>query len=435
MDLLYFFAYLNYRLGIPTAIILLAVAFYFTLRLKFIQIRGLPRFIHLIIYGIKAQKKDPQMKTINPFHALFTAMSTSLGIGTIIGPSVAIIMGGPGALFWLGAYSLCASVTKFAEVTFAVHFREETDEGLILGGPMQYLNKVNRFLGRWYAYATMILFAGWSGLQSNVLAETLSQESIPEWLTGIIISVIVFIMLCGGAKRIGAFSSKLVPIMSILYISIGCFILAKNYLILGDILNEIFTRAFLPTSAIGGFTGASVIHAIRSGVYKGAYITESGMGTAAIPHSIANVDHPTDQGILAMVSVFADTALCILSGFLILTSNFWKIGYVSNILMYKVFQHNLPVFGRPILLITIFLFGIGTIIGNSFNGRQSFASITRYRYLYIYYFFVCFIIFFGAIADVPLVWAIIETLLPLVAIPNVLSLIYLSIKYKNVLKI
>lgn len=434
MNILNNINWLNYQFSLPASYILLGIAVYFTIRFKFIQIRALPYFFKLIHDGIKHRKSTKYINAINPFHALFTAMSTSLGMGTIVGPSVAIIMGGPGALLWLVIYSICGSVTKYAEVTFAIHFRQKTKDGSILGGPMQYLNKVHRALGSWYAHATVILFSGWSGLQSNVLAETLAQEGIPEWITGIGLAILVFIMLSGGAKRIGEFNSKLVPIMSVLYVSVSFYILFSDLSALKHALQMMVYYAFSPTPIIGGFVGASIVSALRSGVYKGAYITESGMGTAAIPHSMANVERATDQGILAMTSVYADTFFCLLSGLLVLTTNVWQIDHVSNILMYKVFDSRLPHFGKPLLVSTICMFAFGTMVGNSFNGRQSYASITRYQHMIWYYFFVCTIIFLGSISRVPLAWATIDLLLPLVAIPNVLSLLYLSIKYPEVIK-
>jgi AGCS family alanine or glycine:cation symporter len=433
MDLLTFFTILNYRLAIPTSFILFGTAIYLTYALKLIQFRSFSRFLSLLIDGVKTQKKSNVKNAISPIAAMFTAMSTSLGIGTIIGPSVAIIMGGPGALFWLIFYCVFASVIKFAEVTFAVHFRDRTKEGLILGGPMEYLTKAQPWLGQWYAYATIILFAGWTSVQANVIAETLAQEYVPEWLTGMLIAVLVFIMLNGGAKRVGAFSSKIVPVMSVLYLIACLSILYLNRFGLNDAFGLIFNNILSSTPAVGGFLGASIFSAFRSGIYKGAYITESGVGTAAIPHSMADVARPSDQGVLAMISVFADTFLCLLSGLLVLTTNVWKINYLSNILMYKIFGQTMPLFGRPILILTITLFALSTIIGNSFNGRQSFASITQYKYLMVYYIFICLAIFFGAVSNVPLVWAIIEVLLPFVVIPNALSIIYLAKKYRHIL--
>ncbi len=430
MDLLLFFTHLNYYLALPSALLLFVVAVWLTIYLKCIQLRALPRFFSLIRYGV--QGKNSNSAAINPFYALFTAMSTSIGIGTIVGPSVAILTGGPGALCWLLFYTFFGSVTKFAEVTFAVHFRKEKN-GFLVGGPMQYLATIVPWLGTWYAATTMFLFAGWSGLQANVIAEMLSVEYLPTWCTGLLLALFVFIMLQGGAERIGFFNSRLVPIMFTLYVSAGLLIVLQYRTLLYDTFALMITSIFSPMAPIGGFLGSSIMAAFCSGIYKGAFITEAGMGTASIPHAIANVQKPTDQGILAMMSVFVDTFLCLLSGLLILITGAWKTECVSNALMYQVFQQHFPVVGRPILIFSITMFVIGTILGNSFNGRQSFATITHDRWLLWYYLFVCCTIFFGAISNVPLVWAIMEVMLPLVAIPNVLGIVYLSLCHKKIL--
>ncbi|MGE0206248.1 MAG: alanine/glycine:cation symporter family protein [Candidatus Babeliales bacterium] len=433
MDLLTFFTHLNQHLAVPTSFLLFGAAFYLTFSLKFIQFRSFTTFFKLITHGIKTKKKPDAKNSITPLAALFTAMSTSLGIGTLIGPSVAIITGGPGAMFWLIVYCIAASILKYAEVTFAVHFRKKTEDGLILGGPMEYLNEVAPWLGTWYAYATVILFGGWSSLQANVIAETLAHESVPEWITGTFLAILTFSILTGGAKRVGAFSSNIVPFMGTLYLIASIIILSINRAGLPQAFNLIFSNAFSPAPVFGGFLGASLFSAIKSGIYKGAYITESGTGTAAIPHSMADVAHAKDQGLLAMVSVYVDTSLCLLSGLLVLTTDLWKIDYISNTVMYKIFNTSMPIFGRPIFVLTIVLFSISTVIGNSFNGRQSFAAITKYRWMNIYYIFISAVTLWGAVTYVPLVWETIEVLLPLVIIPNIISLIILSIKYRKIL--
>ncbi len=432
MTLLQIIDHVAYIFAVPASFILLGAAFYLTFKLKFLQLRGLPRFWQLLRGGLQERKDGAG---INPFNAMFTAMSTSIGMGTIVGPSIAIVIGGPGALFWLIVYALLASVTKFTEVTFAVHFRTQDENGNIVGGPMQYLKKVRPWLGWWYTFATVFLFSCWSGLQANVLADVLAQESIPAWATGIFLSVLVFILLRGGAKRIGEFNSKLVPVMFFIYVSSASLILIKNWSATGHALSLIFKYAFAPLPALGGFVGATLYSALRAGVYKGAFITESGMGTSSIPHSLADVAHPSDQGILAMFSVFVDTALCTLSGLLVLVSGIWQHGVVSNTMIHSIFSKYVPGLGRPVLSIAISLFVMGTIIGNSFNGRQSFATITQFRYLNFYNIFVCGVIFLGCLIDVPLAWAIADIILPLVAIPNVLGLLYLVHKYGHILKL
>jgi alanine or glycine:cation symporter, AGCS family len=433
MNLISLLTLANNFLAIPTSFLLFGIALYLTIKLKCIQFRSFGRFLRLLTQGIKGQQ-DLNMKTITPFQALFTALSTSLGIGTIVGPSVAIIMGGPGALFWLVLYAICASVIKFAEVTFALHFRSETKDGFILGGPMRYLSAITPLLGIWYAAATVILFAGWSGVQSNVLAETLARESIPEWITGALLACIVFIMLRGGAQRIGEFNSKLVPFMATLYVLFGIIILFFYRMAIISTISLILDDALTPAAHLSGLLVGPLFPTFRAGIYKGAYITESGIGTAAIPHSMADVERPTNQGVLAMVSVFVDTALCLLSGLLVLVTGVWHTPHINNTLIYDVYQLTFPMIGRPILILTIVLFALGTIIGNSFNGRQNFAAITRYRWLNYYHLFVCAIIFLGAVSHVPFVWMAIELILPLVAIPNVLGIAYLSTRYKAILQ-
>jgi len=433
MMLIYFLDIWNIYISSFTAFILLLMALYLTIRTQVLQIRKIPYCIRLLIDGTKT-KKISNSNSINPLYALFTAMSTSLGMGTIVGPSIAIMMGGPGGLFWLTFYAFSGAVIKFAEATFGIHFRAKTPDGKILGGPMEYLKYAHPFLAQWYAYASIFLFSGWSALQSNVLAEMFSKVAIPEYITGILLALLVFILLSGGAQRIGEFNSKLVPIMFILYVSVALYILLLNLSELPAAISLIINHAFNLKPALSGIVGYTFMQAVSAGVYKGAFITESGLGTAAIPHSMADVEKPTDQGILAMTSVFVDTFLCLLSGLLIIITNVWFYSKISNTLIYDVFQLYFPAFGHYLLIICITMFVFGTILGNSFNGRQSFASITQYKWLTAYAIFVCICIFFGAINEVVFVWQIIESILPFVAIPHILGLFYLTLKYKSVLR-
>ena len=418
---------------LAAACLLLGIALIFTIIMKGIQIRALPQFFRLIRFGVSPETSEQKTREISPFHALFTAMSTSLGIGTIVGPSIAIVTGGPGALFWMFFYAVCGAAIKFVEVTFGVYFRTQTKDGFVLGGPMQYLHEAHPFLARWYTYATVFLFTNWSMVQSNVLSETLAYVYIPPLVTGCVFASLIFIMLCGGAKRVGNFNSKLVPVMYVLYVGSCLFILLSDINRFFTIIKLIVQHAFAPAAALGGFLGASVITAMRTGIYRATFITESGMGTAAIPHSMANVEKPTDQGILAMTSVFADTFVFTLSGLIVLTNNTWQQGIVCNTLVHNVFQQHFPLFGHYLIVLCIVLFAMGTMVGNSFNGRQSFAAITQYKYLMWYYAFVSSVIFFGALIQAPLVWSISDRILPFVVIPHLFGLVYLFIKNRKVL--
>ncbi len=428
MDLMSLVSSINNFLALPSTIIFISVAIILTLKHKFLQFRGFPRFVYLVTQGLKPQTNAGNSKTINPFHALFTAMGTTLGMGNIVGPSIAILVGGPGALFWLVCYAFFASATKYTEVVLALNTRLKLPSGDIIGGPMQYLRLVSSAIATWYGIAMIFLMVGWSGLQANTLASIFAQESIPHWMTGAGLAIIVFMVLNGGAQRIGLIASKLVPLMSILYIVFAFTILIKNPAGLRDALLLIGSSIFSPCAAIGGFMGATIMQAVRAGTYKSIFITEAGLGTSSIPHAIADVQQPTDQGILAMFSMAADAFLSFLSGLLALVTGLWIDSGFSNTIMYEVFKLNSPVAGRFVLLITISLFVLTTAIGNSFNGSQNFASFTRHRWIQGYNVAAVAIIFLGSLMNVPLIWNIMDVVLTFVAIPNLIGVVILAFR-------
>lgn len=431
MDILFSLNQLNILIGIPFAFLFLTISILFTLVLGVPQIFAFKRFITFVTTGLKRQIDST--KTINAFHALFTSMATSIGIGTIVGPSLAIVAGGPGALFWLLAYAFFGSVTKLVEVTFALVYRKKTDDGRILGGPAEYLKAVHPFLAYWYGFTTLFLFAGWSGIQSKALAEIGAQRGMPEWLTGLLLASTIFFVLLGGAQRVSSFASKLVPLMFGMYVTFCLIILLSDLPAIGQAFTLVFNSIISPAAAIGGFLGATVYAALKEGTFKAVFITESGMGTASIAHSMSDVKNPIDQGILAMYSVAADGFLCLLSGLLVLTSGVWKQGVFSNTLILQVFEKKLPVIGPFFFITSIVLFISTTALGNSFNGGQSFATFTQYRWIRTYYAFAALIIFVSSLVDVPVVWAIMDLVLPLVALPNLIGLVILTMRNSSVL--
>ncbi len=438
-DLLSFFKWLNDDFfALPGSILFLGTALILTVKTGFMQFRALPHFFSLLIQGVQEKKYEKKTKnddSINPFHALFTALSTSIGMGTVVGPTIAIVTGGPGALFWLVVYIFFASVTKFTEVTFAIHTRTKTKSGHIIGGPMEYLKAVSGFLALWYSFIMTILFIGWSGLQANTLASIYALEQVPHWIVGLSLAIFVFIALRGGAKRVGALASKLVPIMFVLYVSFALFILCKDIAAFKHALQLIQQNIFSASAPVGGFFGASVFQAMRFGVFRGIYISESGLGTASIPHAMSDAQYASDQGVLAMGSTIADMLLSILSGLLVLVTGIWTRGGFSDTLIYEVFKMHVPVVGQLILLTSITLFVLTTVLGNSFNGMQSFSAILGRRWMPMYLFLTLLCIFFGALMPVPLVWEMMDTLLVLAAIPNIIGLLILAFRFPNVLKL
>lgn len=435
MDLFSLLADMYNLLAYPLVFLFLAVGTILTIKTGFLQIRALPQFFKLISKG--AHKSDGSMKTINPIHALLTAMGTTLGIGSVVGPSIAIMTGGPGALFWMVAFGFFAGIIKFTEVCFAISTRQKTETGEIISGPTQYLKLVHTSLSRWYGFIIIFVFAIWSGVQANTLAGIFAKESIPTWQTGLAISLLMLLVVSGGAERVGRTASKIVPVMCFLYVAFAVFILLKDIPALKNAIIAVVSNAFSPAAAAGGFLGATVLSAMSAGIFKSIFTTEAGLGTSTIAHSIADVKTPSDQGILAMFSVVADAFFSFLSGLVVLVTGMWMVGEanLSNTLMYEAFKMASPSFGRIILVICIGLFAFTTVIGNSFNGAHNFASMTKHRFVGVYYLLTALMIFLGAQMDVPVVWKLVDIMIILVAIPNIIGITILAFKKPEVLRI
>jgi len=435
MDLVGFFKQANIFLGGPATVIFLIIGVILTLKTRFIQIRGLPRLWQFITQGFR-RKDEGNIKTISSFHAMFAAMATSLGMGNIVGPSVAIIIGGPGALFWLIAYTFFGGVMRFTETSFALFTRKKLQDGKIISGPTQYLRLISNWLANWYGWIMIALFAVWSGLQSNTLANILAKENVPQWWIGLALATIVLIVLHGGAKRVGLVASKLVPFMFIFYLSFSLWVIFRDFTMLKHAFTLIFSSIFSPVAPVGAFAGASVMTAIRAGVFKSIFITEAGLGTSSIPHSMSDAKNHTDQGLLAMYSIIADGFLAFISGLLVIVTGLWKtVDNIDSTLVYTAFKTYTPALGDFILVVSVTLFVITTVIGNSFNGMQSFASLTKHRWVRQYKIFTAGIIFLGSIMSVPLIWHMVDFIITFVAVPNVISLAILAFKMPEVLEI
>lgn len=420
------------HIDVPMSLLMLTAGIFLAVITGFPQVRNFRKFIQLL----RSSKTNTVGKnTITPTQALFTAMSTSLGMGCIAVPPLAVAVGGPGALFWLVVYSFFGCVTKFTEVVLALHFKTVSKDGYIFAGPSGYLSQVHNFWAYSYSFLTLFLFAGWSSLQARTLSEMyLNYLSIPEYATGIAMMIFTYILLSGGAKRIGELSSKLVPVMCILYFGASFVTLFKYSAMFWPTIKLICTSAFNPTAATAGFVGSTALNGLREGTFKGAFITESGLGTAAIPHSLAEATKPTNQGILALYSVAADTVFCLISGVIAIVTGVWKSGIHSNILIFQAFKTGLPGVGPLILVFIITLFIIGTTLGNSFNGSQSFLFITNNRWISWYHALIIVMIFVGAVAETTSLWVAMELILPFVAITNIACLTYLASKNKKILQ-
>jgi AGCS family alanine or glycine:cation symporter len=437
MNLLEFLDLLNNKyFAYPSIILFFGVSLFLSIKTRFIQIRKFPYFIKLIFGGLKRTGLSENTENINAFHALLTAMGTTIGMGNMVGPTIAIMLGGPGALFWLLLYMFFGSVTKYVEVTYALVTREYLPDGFIAGGPMQYLKSISGFLASWYNYVIIFVLMGWSSGQSNTLANIMYIEGVPHWVIGLLLGLFVLVALQGGAKRVGDIASKMVPLMFVLYVSFSFLILFSNPLALLTAFKQVFQNIFQPTAAVGGFFGVSILRTIREGMFRGIYICEAGLGTSSIPHALADTKNPTDQGILAMGSMLADALLSLISGLLVLVTGIWSLGVFRSTMIYEVFRINVPGFGQYVLLATVTLFVLTTVMGNSFNGFQSFGMLVKDNrwMMRIYTIATALMIFMGSLMEMRLIWAIMDTLIVLVAIPNLIGLVLLVQRRPNDIK-
>lgn len=424
---------LNEFLALPTMVLFLATGIILTFKTRCIQIRAFPRFLQLIRGGV--QKGHSGAHTISAIRALFSAMATTLGIGNIVGPSMAISIGGPGALFWMLVYICFGAVTKYTEVSYAVYSRTTSVKGDIIGGPSQYLALITPSLGRWYAALTLVLFTGWSSIQVNTVSCIWAQEGIHPVITGLLVVGILLAIVLGGVDRIGFFASRAVPLKFLLYVVCAVLILAQDPLRIGDAVKLVMISAWTSGALVGGVVGGSLFTAMREGIYKSIFITEAGLGTSSIPHALANVEHPTDQGILALYSGLADMFLCTLSGLLTLVTGVWLLkDKLSNTLIFEAFKLHAVSGAQYALMISVLLFVLTALIGNTYNGSQSFAAFTRYKYVKLYYLFAAVVAFSGCLVAVPVLWNLMDIILVLVAVPHLIGLLWLAFTRPDIMR-
>ncbi|MCH9626794.1 MAG: Amino-acid carrier protein AlsT [Chlamydiales bacterium] len=438
----FFKAFGDFFLFLTTPIVL-GASLLLTIKTRGVQFRKLPHMLRLffgLMFG--RQKKEEGAATIHAHKALFTAMSTTIGISTIVSPIIAIRIGGPGAILGFLVATLLGAAVNFTEVTFALSYRKHHPKRGVVGGPMQYMqDEIHPFLAKGYAFFTFIMLLGWSAAQANQLGEILSRPLIgtfyvPHWVTGVVLAVTISTILIGGIKRVANFSAKLVPAMFLIYVGGSLWIILLNLDMMPSIVHMVFKSAFAPQSFATGVTVGGIVSALRWGVFKGLQSSEAGVGTQTIPHSMAETEEAVDQGILAMIATYSAGFICVLSSLVALITQTWLDPTLSlGINMVAAsFQSYFSTVGLLIVAASALLFAFGTILGNSYNGSQCFSYLTKQRGMRLYFGATAVLIFFGAILDVTVVWSLIDYLLAPVVVPHILSIVYLSYKQGDLLR-
>jgi AGCS family alanine or glycine:cation symporter len=417
--------------GVPMLVLILGVGLFLSIGLKFMPILKLNRGFKLLWAG-RQVTDESEKGDVSPFNALMTSLSATIGTGNIAGVATAIFIGGPGALFWMWCTALVGMATKFSEAVLAVKFRETDSNGNHVGGPMYY---IKNGLGRKWAwlgtaFAICGSFAGFgigNTVQANSVADAMSSNfGVPNWVTGVVLMVLVGAVLMGGIKRIAEVAGKLVPLMTVFYITAGLAVLVVNAAQVPAAFLLIIDSAFNPVAAQGGFAGAAVWAAIRFGVARGVFSNEAGLGSAPIAHAAAQTNNPVKQGLVAMLGTFIDTLIvCTITGVAIVVSGAWTSGENGASLTSLAFSHALPM-GNYIVAIALAVFAFTTILGWSFYSEKCVQYLLGDKAIKPFRLIWTLVVPLGAVSSLEFIWLLADTLNAMMAIPNLIALVLLS---------
>ncbi|MBU0498439.1 MAG: sodium:alanine symporter family protein [Gammaproteobacteria bacterium] len=414
--------------GPALLMLLLGIALFLSIGLHFLPVRGMG-------YGIRMLWRGPESNQegdISPFNALMLSLFSTIGMGSIVGVATAIAIGGPGAVFWMWCAALIGMALRFAETVLAVHFRERNEEGHYVGGPMYYIKNGLGQGWSWLAwlFALLAILAGigiGNMVPANAVAGALkSSLGIPYLVSGLALAGLVYLIIMGGVQRLARVAGILTPLMVGFYVAGGLTIIVANIDMLPGAIMLIFKYAFSPAAATGGFTGTTVLLAMRWGM-TGGFANETGLGTAAIANAAARTDEPVRQGAIAMLGTLFDTLIvCTITALVILVSGEWSSGKSGVDLVASAFANGLSSFGLVILTLAMILFAFTTILGWGLYfercGEYLFGNeaATRFRWVWPA------LVLAGAQIDINLIWLITDTFGALMAIPNLIALLLLS---------
>ena len=412
--------------GAPLLILLSGTGLYLTLRLGFIQIRYLPRALGYLFKKDKGGKGD-----VSSFAALCTALAATIGTGNIVGVATAVQAGGPGAIFWMWLVALLGMATKYAECLLAVKYRVRDKNGFMAGGPMYY---IERGLGiKWLAklfalFGVMVAFFGIGTFpQVNAISHAMQDTfNIPVLVTAIIVTLLVGLIILGGVKRIATASSVIVPFMAILYVTTSLVIILLNIEKVPDAISLIIYSAFNPQAALGGAVGFTVMKAIQSGVARGIFSNESGLGSAPIAAAAAQTREPVRQGLISMTGTFLDTIIvCTMTGIVLVLTGAWNNPELAGatVTNYAFAQGLGTSIGATIVTVGLLFFAFTTILGWCYYGERCFVYLVSIRGVKLYRLAYIVLVGLGSFLHLNLIWIIADIVNGLMAFPNLIALI------------
>ncbi len=424
-------------------VLLIGTGIFFSVKTRFVQVRCFKEgwnktFGNFSLHGGK------QESGISSFQALATAIAAQVGTGNIIGASGAILIGGPGAIFWMWIIAFFGMATIYSEAVLAQETREVKPDGTVHGGPVYYIKKAfpngfGKFLAGFFALA-IILALGFMGcmVQSNSIGETCSNAlGIPAWVIGIVVTIIAAVIFLGGVQRIASVTEKLVPLMAVLYIAGGFIVLIARIKYVPETIGMIFKYAFMPNAIIGGSLGYALKTAISQGVKRGLFSNEAGMGSTPHAHAMANVKKPHDQGVVAMIGLFFDTFVVLTMTALVVISTLYAgdgvlaSGAADGIAKTNMAQLAFGMifgdkFGPLFVAICLFFFAFSTVLSWNLFGKINVEYLFGKKAVPVYSVLALGFIFLGSCLSNDLVWELTDMFNQLMVIPNVIALIALS---------
>ena len=424
-------------------VLLIGCGLYFSIRTRFVQIRCFGEGMRRVFSNLSLNGKK-QKSGLSSFQALTTAIAAQVGTGNIVGACGAILIGGPGAIFWMWIIAFFGMATIYAEAVLAQKTREVHADGTVAGGPVYYIKtafkgKLGSFLAGFFSIA-IILALGFMGsmVQSNSIGEACNNAfGIPTWVVGLIVSLVAVFIFIGGLQRIGSVTEKIVPIMATLYLIGGLVVLIARIKYVPETIGMIFKYAFVPNAIIGGGIGFALKQAISQGVKRGLFSNEAGMGSTPHAHAMANVKTAHEQGVVAMIGVFIDTFVVLTITALVVISTLYAGNGVlaagaaegvsktnmAQLAFSSVFGTGL---GNAFVAICLLFFAFSTIVGWNFFGRINVRYLFGKKADLPYSVLAIAFIFLGSLLSNDLVWELTDTFNQLMVIPNVMALVALS---------
>ncbi len=427
-------------------VLLVGIGLFYTIRTRFVQVRCFPEAMKRAFGGINL-KGGKQRGGISAFQALATAIAAQVGTGNIVGASGAILVGGPGAIFWMWIIAFFGMATIYSEAVLAQETKVVNADGTVDGGPVYYITKafkgkLGKFLAGFFAVAAMLAlgFMG-SMVQSNSIGSTFQEAfGVPSWIVGIVVALVAGFIFIGGVDRIASVTEKIVPVMAGLYIVGGLVLLAINFKNIPATFGMIFKYAFHPEAIIGGSIGYALKEAISQGAKRGLFSNEAGMGSTPHAHALANVEKPHDQGVLAMAGVFIDTFIVLTITALVVISTLYTEGGVlqtgapaegvevtkanmAQLAFGSVFGDSI---GKGFVAICLLFFAFSTIVGWNLFGKVNVVYLFGKKSEKIYAAIAVVFVFLGSCLSNDLVWELTDMFNYLMVLPNVLALALLS---------